>query len=138
MTAQRRPVSRRGRTAPAATRNGATGNSTMTVDEVALAPDAPADPGADRPSEAAIRAQRAEERRYRAPEESSRGSVLTERSGRVRRLYDDTRGEVRKVTWPDRDTTRNLTLVVIGVSVVMGILLGGIDFVLFQIFEALP
>jgi len=41
------------------------------------------------------------------------------------------------VIWPDRETTRNLTLVVIAVSIVLGILLGGIDYVLFQPFEAL-
>jgi preprotein translocase subunit SecE len=30
----------------------------------------------------------------------------------------------------------NLTLLVIGLSVVLGLLLGGIDFVLYQLFEA--
>ncbi len=46
--------------------------------------------------------------------------------------------EIRKVIWPDRETTRNLTLLVIAVSLVLGILLGGIDFVLFELFEAMP
>ena len=46
--------------------------------------------------------------------------------------------ENKKVIWPDRESTRNLTLVVIAVSLVLGILLGGIDYVLFQLFEALP
>lgn len=46
--------------------------------------------------------------------------------------------EIKKVIWPDRETTRNLTLVVIAVSIVLGVLLGGIDYVLFQLFEALP
>jgi preprotein translocase subunit SecE len=45
--------------------------------------------------------------------------------------------EIKKVSWPDQETTRNLTIVVIGVSVILGLLLGGIDYVLFQIFEAL-
>ncbi len=44
--------------------------------------------------------------------------------------------EIRKVVWPDRETTRNLTVVVIALSIVLGILLGGLDFILFQVFEA--
>src|SRR5215204_6231789 len=74
----------------------------------------------------------------RTKEAESKPSVLAERSGRIRKLYDDTRSELKKITWPDRETTRNLTIVVIGISVVLGIALGGIDYVLFQIFEALP
>jgi preprotein translocase subunit SecE len=45
---------------------------------------------------------------------------------------------VKKITWPDRETTRNLTAVVIAISVILGIVLGGIDYILFQIFEAIP
>jgi preprotein translocase subunit SecE len=56
----------------------------------------------------------------------------------VRRFIRESWSEIQKVIWPDRETTRNLTLVVIAVSIVLGILLGGIDYVLFQLFEALP
>ena len=63
----------------------------------------------------------------------SRGN---ERVAGVRRYLNDTRAELRRVTWPDQITLRNLTLVVIAVSAVMGLLLGGIDFVLLKIFEA--
>jgi preprotein translocase subunit SecE len=45
---------------------------------------------------------------------------------------------LKKVNWPDRETTKNLTLVVIAVSIVLGILLGGIDYVLQSIFAAVP
>jgi preprotein translocase subunit SecE len=55
----------------------------------------------------------------------------------VRRYLQDTRAELRRVTWPDQITVRNLTAVVIAVSAVMGILLGGIDFVLLRLFEAI-
>ena len=55
----------------------------------------------------------------------------------VQKFYFDTSSEIRKVVWPDRDTTRNLTIVVIAMSAVMGFLLGGIDFVLFRLFEAI-
>jgi len=60
------------------------------------------------------------------------------RLGGVRRVYQDSMAEIRKVNWPDRETTKNLTLVVIGVAAVLGVLLGGIDFVLRLLFEALP
>ena len=43
--------------------------------------------------------------------------------------------EMRKITWPDQETTRNLTVVVIGISITLGILLGGIDFVLVRLLE---
>jgi preprotein translocase subunit SecE len=56
----------------------------------------------------------------------------------LRKYIRDAMSEIKKVIWPDRETTRNLTLVVIAVSIVLGILLGGIDYVLFQLFEALP
>ena len=55
----------------------------------------------------------------------------------IERYLKDTRAELRRVTWPDQQTVRNLTAVVIGVSIVMGLLLGGIDFVLYKLFEAL-
>jgi preprotein translocase subunit SecE len=51
----------------------------------------------------------------------------------VRGLYQDTLSEVKKVNWPDQETTRNLTIVVIGISVAMGALLGTIDFVLLKL-----
>jgi preprotein translocase subunit SecE len=56
---------------------------------------------------------------------------------RIGNLYRDTRSEIKKITWPDRETTRKLTLLVLGVSVVLGLALGGIDFVLFRLFEAI-
>jgi preprotein translocase subunit SecE len=56
----------------------------------------------------------------------------------LRKFIRETWAEIKKVIWPDREATRNLTLVVIAVSVVLGILLGGIDYVLYQLFEALP
>lgn len=62
---------------------------------------------------------------------------LTERIDRVKRLYRDTRSEMAKITWPDKETTRNLTIVVIGISFVLGVLLGGIDYVFLKLLEAM-
>lgn len=74
-----------------------------------------------------------------APEPAGRRSFVNmDRFEGLQRFIRETMAEIRKVIWPDRETTRNLTLVVIAVSIVLGIMLGGIDYVLFQLFEALP
>jgi preprotein translocase subunit SecE len=43
------------------------------------------------------------------------------------RWVEDIISELRKVTWPTRQDTVNLTMVVIVVSVTVGLALGGID-----------
>ena len=52
----------------------------------------------------------------------------------IKKQWYDTVAELKKVTWPDKETTKNLTLVVIAISAVLGALLGGIDWVLQQLF----
>ena len=48
--------------------------------------------------------------------------------GRLRpRWLEDIISELRKVTWPTRQETANLTMVVVVVSVAVGLALGGID-----------
>lgn len=61
--------------------------------------------------------------------------VNTERLGPIQKFYHDVMSEIRKVVWPDREATFNLTVVVIAMSAVLGVLLGGLDYILFQIFE---
>lgn len=39
----------------------------------------------------------------------------------------ETRAELRKVTWPTREETINLTLIVIAVTVTMAVFLGTLD-----------
>jgi preprotein translocase subunit SecE len=73
-----------------------------------------------------------------APSSPWQRVINTNRFEGLQKFIRETMAEIRKVIWPDRETTRNLTLVVIAVSIVLGILLGGIDYVLFQLFEALP
>ena len=65
--------------------------------------------------------------------ESERGRVAT-RFDQIKKQWQDTVAELKKVTWPDKETTKNLTLVVIAISAVLGALLGGLDWVLQQIF----
>lgn len=58
--------------------------------------------------------------------------------GRFQNLLRDTIAEIRKVTWPDQQTTRNLTIVVIVISVLLGALLGGIDAVFVRVWDNIP
>lgn len=85
------------------------------------------------------RAEARQQAKAKAAEAPARRRFInTDRFDGVQRFYRETAAEIKKVNWPDQETTRNLTLVVIGMSVVLGLLLGGIDYVLFQLFEALP
>ena len=56
------------------------------------------------------------------------------RFDQLKKQWLDTVAELKKVTWPDKETTKNLTLVVIAISAVLGVLLGGLDWVLQQLF----
>jgi preprotein translocase subunit SecE len=67
--------------------------------------------------------------------EAAQPSVLATRTASLREYLRDTMAEMRKITWPDQETTRNLTVVVIGISIALGILLGGIDFLLVRLLE---
>ncbi len=64
-------------------------------------------------------------------------TVLASRFDRLKKQWLDTVAELKKVTWPDKETTKNLTLVVIAISAVLGVLLGGLDWVLQQLFALL-
>ncbi|MFW6075670.1 MAG: preprotein translocase subunit SecE [Chloroflexota bacterium] len=58
--------------------------------------------------------------------------------GRLQNRLRDTISEIKKVTWPDSETTRNLTIFVIGLSIFLGVLLGGIDAVFVRVWENIP
>lgn len=57
------------------------------------------------------------------------------RFGKVRSNVRDIAAELRKVTWPTREETRNLTLVVIGITAVIGTILGSLDFLLSYLYR---
>ena len=63
-------------------------------------------------------------------------SVIALRTESVKKLYRETVAEMKKINWPDRQTTRSLTILVIGISVVLGALLGGIDYLLLKLLQA--
>ena len=46
---------------------------------------------------------------------------------RIRRFFDESWSELKKVAWPSRQTVTNLTLIVIGVSVAVGIYIAVLD-----------
>ena len=71
-----------------------------------------------------------ERERQADSERSSYGSRIDQ----IKKQWLDTVAELRKVTWPDKEATKNLTLVVIGISAVLGALLGGLDWILQQLF----
>ena len=60
---------------------------------------------------------------------------VASRFANVQRVFRETVAELRKVQWPDRTTTRNLTLVVIGMSVTLAALLGGVDALLTRLIQ---
>ena len=64
----------------------------------------------------------------------SERSAYGSRIDQVKKQWFDTVAELKKVTWPDKETTKNLTLVVIGISAVLGAVLGGLDWVMQQLF----
>jgi preprotein translocase subunit SecE len=51
----------------------------------------------------------------------------------LRRYFNETMGELRKVTWPTRQEAMFLTRIVIVVVVVMSIALGSLDFIYSQL-----
>ena len=63
------------------------------------------------------------------------GAADTTRTGRPRGNIRDIMAELRKVTWPTRGETRNLTIVVIGISASVGLLLAALDFILSYLYN---
>jgi preprotein translocase subunit SecE len=50
-------------------------------------------------------------------------------------FFQEAVAELRKVHWPTREQARNLTALVIGVSLAVGMILGAMDFVFQKVFE---
>ena len=48
---------------------------------------------------------------------------------RIRRFIDESYSELKKVTWPTREQTRNLTVLVFVISAVVGVYIGFFDIV---------
>lgn len=50
-------------------------------------------------------------------------------------FFEETRAELKKVTWPPRQEVLRLTFVVIAVSVIVGLYIGGLDFVFTKLLQ---
>jgi len=50
-------------------------------------------------------------------------------------LLKDVGSEIRKITWPTRKETIKYTLIVIGISVIVAMFLGGFDFIFVRLME---
>src|SRR5207245_2858271 len=61
--------------------------------------------------------------------------IMQERMGSD--FFRDAWSELRKVHWPTREQARNLTGLVIGVSVAVGLVLGTVDYILGKIFQVI-
>jgi preprotein translocase subunit SecE len=70
-----------------------------------------------------------------AKSKSSAAVVTPKEDNAVVKYFKETRAELRKVVWPTRDETKNLTIIVVSVTVAMAIFLGLLDYI-FQIVTA--
>ncbi|MSQ14715.1 MAG: preprotein translocase subunit SecE [Dehalococcoidia bacterium] len=50
-------------------------------------------------------------------------------------FFREVASELRKVTWPTREQTVNLTVLVIAVSLIVGVVLGAVDWVFLQVID---
>ena len=57
------------------------------------------------------------------------------RGSKLRGNIRDITAELRKVTWPTREETRNLTIVVIGISATIGLFLAALDYILSSLYN---
>jgi preprotein translocase subunit SecE len=52
---------------------------------------------------------------------------------RIRRFFDESWSELKKVSWPNRDTVRTLTVLVFVITAAVGIFIAGIDLVFTEV-----
>jgi preprotein translocase subunit SecE len=64
-----------------------------------------------------------------AKSKSNTATTTTREDNLVVRYFKETRAELRKVAWPTRDETVNLTTIIVTVTVAVAIFLGLLDFI---------
>ena len=55
----------------------------------------------------------------------------------ITKYLGEVRGEMAKVVWPKRDEVVRLTLIVLAISAIVGVYLGGLDYALTKLLEIL-
>ncbi len=81
------------------------------------------------------KAARKDEREDDKGTRSARRPQPTTRRDVRPQFFREVSSELRKVTWPTREQTVNLTLLVIAVSLIVGFVLGAVDWVFLQIID---
>ncbi len=74
------------------------------------------------------------------PEKKKRGGDSARPRQRVNplmRYFRETRGEMRKVTWPTREESWRLTTIVLGATVAFALFMGALDFAFSRAFRLL-
>jgi preprotein translocase subunit SecE len=67
------------------------------------------------------------------PSRPGSGPMLRERLNLT--FFQEAIAELRKVHWPTREQARNLTVLVIAVSLAVGMILGAMDYIFEKVFE---
>lgn len=62
-------------------------------------------------------------------------TTTTKEDNALVRYFKETRAELRKVTWPTPEEAKNLTLIIVAVTIAMAVFLGLFDY-LFQVVVA--
>ncbi len=66
---------------------------------------------------------------------ASKPNFFQRASQGIKRYFNETVGELRKVNWPSRREAWNLTVVVLIVTGVMAVILGSFDYLFSKVFE---
>ena len=70
-------------------------------------------------------------------EKEEKTTVAYKQPNAIRRYFNETVGELRKVSWPTRREATNLTLVVVVVTLAMSLYLGLLDYIFLELFAQL-
>ena len=82
-------------------------------------------------SQAAEKVAAAEKKKEKKPANPN-GNIFVRAGKAIKKFCKDLKGEIKKITWPDRKTVLKSTFVVLVVVIVCAIVIGGIDWLLSQ------
>jgi len=63
--------------------------------------------------------------------------TIEKRTGRARTFLEEVREESRRITWPTREKARQSVVIVLALTAILAIYIGGIDLVLAQVYRIL-
>jgi len=61
--------------------------------------------------------------------------VANQKENAIAKYLKETKAELQKVVWPSRQEVKNLTLIVLGVTAGMSVLLGVVDWLFTKLFS---